>query len=828
MAKVWAYIEYEESGTMKIKLLNESFEGRTQAEAHAAGLSITVSEVYLEAITLSESELEDEKDFLTAKIATAENGKYKKFLVDLRNRINYLLNLPTEEPEEPEEPGDYSEGDFFKVADWYNSDYGVSLAIFIYYLDGEWWPVRATLDGNEYARCGGNILSSPHPHTINISIPEGITVTTEDTDLNGLFPPDGFPISNFLAILGSEYEFKDGVFKKESFIPAPEPSENGMIEYELPVGNNTVDWSGFQDLTLPAGVKIVMGYGGPTYNDEATGTGGKLLPLQKGWSNIVNLAAYHRNKWSGVNSYYFQQLYHMSWEAAKVMVASGKNGGIYGDIASMAAAGPGEMNIQYGGATIEGIKELGRYMNGSSNSIDDPNNWNIDTNDSVIMLDEESMTNHSWAGGGITEYVGYVLQGLYEGSGNRIFIFLYGVPISKWWHVNHWTLMSKTKSEIDAVFTAGNVLFNSPGFKAARFYVDANGAYSRVPFLSGKDIYKKSGGSFVTSGGKRVFVDEDFTMTIYGKTTTIYAEPHEQMKYAIINYSNGQQQFGAHTVDIHEDGSASIKSEYTSQGYEWHPIAQPHPSSWKPEAHWFVVGLYQRADGIAGDLLHLAWLERGVHNIDTRNTKHLLYGEHRPKTENWTYGGNSIVNREVGESQILFDTLYLFCAGGMATSTWDDGYYYFTNMLPNKGGQLYDGKDDYYGRYHSKLAAVQTILKPLEGTSVTNWKHVNFYHPFWGQINYEVISAGIYYGGKLYLMICNPTLENGEAQNLTLRAGSIVFTEEIVGHEVYFRTFDVPTGLNPIDFKLEYTTIYGRYVKINGRLTGTIDNHYEM
>ncbi|MFS0489905.1 hypothetical protein [Leadbetterella byssophila] len=826
MAKVWAYIEYEDGGQMKIKLLNESFEGRSEAEAHAAGLSITVSDVLIEAINLSEAELEDEKDYLTAKIAAAENGKYKRFLIDLRNRINYLLNLPVEEPEDPEDPEDPSEGDYFKVADWYNADAGVTLAIYIYYLDGDWWPVRATLSKSEYARSGGNILKTPHPNTININIPEGIVITTEDTDLNGLYPPTGFPISNFLAVLGADYVFEDGVFKKESYEPAPTPGANGMIDYDLPSGNNTVDWSTFQNLTLPAGMKNVMGYGGPMYADEALGSDGKLIVFQKGWTNVVNISSFHRSKWEGKHSYYFQQLYHLVWEAAKRMMSAGRNGGIYGDIASVAGVGPGTHNVPYGGVTIEGAKELGRFMNGSSNSIDDPDNWNIDTNDSVMMIDEESMTNHGWEGGDLTSFIGYIMQGLYEGSGNRIFIFLYGQPICYWWHVNHWTLMSKTKSEIDAVFSPGNIRFSSPGYMAARYYVDAEGAYSRVPFLSGQEIYEKSGGDFVMVGGRRKYRYEDFIMTIFGRTENILKEPDNMIKYAVINYSTLDQQFGAHVVDIHGDGTASIKSHLLAAGYEWHPIAQPDPTSWKPETHWFVIGLYQRADGITSNLLHLAKLEKGVYEYTTKNSKYMLYAEQRPKTENWTYGGNSTVSREIGESQLFFDTLMLFCAGGMAVSTWDDGQYYFG--LPNKGSKLYDGKDDFWGRYHAKLAAVQTVLKPLEGTDTYSWKHINFYHPYWGQINYEVISAGIYYGNKLYLMMCNPTLENGETQTLTLRTGGIVYTETITGHEVYFRSFDVPTGLNPVDFKLEYTTIYGRYVKINGRLTGSIDDHYEM
>lgn len=823
MAKVWAYIEYQESGSMKIKLLNESFTSRAAAESRASGLGITIDNVWIEAIQLDSEELEDEKSLLTAKINSTSTGIYRKFLVDLRNRINFLLNLPAE-PEEPEGPGDeYEEGDFFKVADWqYDSETGITLAIYIYYMNGEWWPVRATLDHSEYAASGGNILDSPN--TININIPEGIVITTEDTDLNGLFGPAGFPSSNFLSILGSEYELSDGVFVRKSTIPEPgEPGDSGIIDYQLPVGNNTTNWPSFGSLIVPVGMKNVLGYGGAMYADEPL-IGGKLAMLSKGWTNVANLSAYPRSRWDGKNAYGFQQMYYMVNTAAERMIAHGKNGGEWGDIAAIVTGDLWNTNINFTGVTTKGVNELGKYNIPSANSIDD-SNWDIDATESVFMIDEESMSPKSWIGGDLISFIGYFIQGMYEGSGNKLNIFMYGQPISRWWHVNHWTLMSKTKAEIEAAFTSGQILFNTPGWKAAKWFVDANGAYSRVPFLSNIDIYEKVGGSFVIVGGKRKFRDENFPISIYGKTETILREPDDQIKYAIINYSTGEQRFGTSIVDIHEDGSASIKASYVSAGFEWHPIAQPYPSSWKPETNWFVTGIYQRADGIMADQLGLRWLEHNSWTTNTKNQQYLQYGEHRPKTENWTYGGNSTVTREVGESQIFFDTLMLLLSGGMATSTWDDGYW--KNELPNNGGQLY-GQDDYWGRYHSRLASVQTILKPLEGTNPMDWVHIHFYYPYWGQINSEVISSGIYYNGKLHLLLMNPTLENGESQAITLRAGAIVFNETIVGHEVYFRTFDVPTGLGPNNFKLEYTTIYGRYVKVNGKVTNSIDSHYEM
>ena len=90
-----------------------------------------------------------------------------------------------------------------------------------------------------------------------------------------------------------------------------------------------------------------------------------------------------------------------------------------------------------------------------------------------------------------------------------------------------------------------------------------------------------------------------------------------------------------------------------------------------------------------------------------------------------------------------------------------------------------------------------------------------------------MISSGIYYKGKLYLFFLNPTLENGERQTLTLKAGSKSVQFDLVGHEFYTYAFDAGEGFSPRDFKLSYTTIYGRKVTVNGEVTNKIDSHYE-
>lgn len=661
-------------------------------------------------------------------------------------------------------------------------------------------------------------------------------IKSENSELGGLFPPNNFPYDELKGY--NKNEEGEWVKQKTTAVETTTYEPQGIVKYKLPISKNSTDWTQFSDITLPTGIYNVGGYGFPLYKDEKL-QNGKINLFSKGFTQVINLDGLPRKTWEGKNRYFFNQLYYMIKVAARNMVNDKKNGGKYGNIKAIADLPDAETNIPYNNVTIEGAKELGKYLFSSfccANSVDDQR-WNIPTNDGVIMIDEESMQNYKWAGGESYAFYGYVNQGIMEKAGPNYKTFWYSQPIQRWLHANaSWGVSHLSEKTIEGAFREQNILMDSPGWKNSSWFVDANGGYSKVPFLTNVDIYEKENGKFTfDKNGKRIFRNENFNMSIYGQEFSILARPDEFIRYNLRNSRSGERKFGRENVDIKADGSASIKRELVKQGFEWDPngMSRPYPQYWEPETKMWVDGIYRRADGIMADLLMLGKLEKGVWDITKANVKHKLYGEHRPRTEPWTFGGNSVKVREVGESQIFYDTFMLLLSGGQAASSWDDGHY--RTDLPSKGNPLYgeikDNKwvyyDDYWARYHSKLAAVQTVMKPLEGSKVSDWTYIHFYYPFWGQKNSEVISSGIYFKGKLYVFFLNPTLENGEKQNLTLRAGSFFSEIELVGHEVYYKVFDVPSGLNAIDFKLYYTTIYGRKVRVNGKVTNKISEHYE-
>lgn len=675
---------------------------------------------------------------------------------------------------------------------------------------------------------GKNLLEDPRTVIRNKSFKLS-QIKSDKSDLGGLYPPSNFPSGEMPALgyrQNGQGEWVRGGGTEESPAPA---GVSGAIAYPLPKGNNTTQWEQFADLNVPEGITHVGGYGFPLYRNEKL-QNGKLNLLAKGFTNLVNLNAFPRKVWEGKNSYYFNQLHYLLKVAARNMVKEGKTGSRYGNVAAIAALENNDTQIPYYGITVDGAKELGRHLYYTSccgNSIDD-SRYNIAQNESVIMLDEESMTPHNWAGGDSYAFLGYLNQGMMEAAGPAYRIFWYAQPVQRWASANALGDVSRlTEKDVEGAFTDGNILMNSPGWKNSTWYVDASGGYAKVPFLSHTEIYEKVNGKISTDKtGKRKYRNDNFNLKTYDRAVQVLGTPHENIRYALSNSKTGEQLFGRQYVDIGADGSAAIRREYARKGFNWHEngLARPYPKYWEPEASMWVDGIYRRADGIMADLLMLARLEKGKWDISKANVKHKLYGEHRPRTEPWTYGGNSVEIREVGESQIFYDTFMLLMSGGQALSSWDDGF--FRSELPEKGQPLY-GNDDYWGRYHSKLAAVQTVLKPLEGSRSTDWTYIHFYYPFWGRKNSEVISSGIYFKGKLYVFFLNPTLENQESQELTLTAGNKTYRIGLDGHEVYYKVLEVPEGLTPRDFKLAYTTVYGRNVKVNGLVTNKILAHYE-
>lgn len=602
--------------------------------------------------------------------------------------------------------------------------------------------------------------------------------------------------------------------------------------HPLPSGNNTTDWSGFTAFTPPQRVKNIGGDGFGLWANEAVNGAGKLTLFDIGFTNLFNLSAFERSKWGPANIYIWSVMYYMFNQAVRACADSGRTGVVngvdYGDM--NAVTSPGDLrkeNIPYYHLTIDGMKEVGKEMNwGTMDSVDDPGNWNISGDYAVLMIDEESMTDYSWAGGQLVDAMGYITAGIMDIAqwGDK-HVFWYGHPIS--WEFNQMRFKRDSNgiipdSDINDLFKPANMNFQGGAFNGIRWYLDRMGGYFKMPWLSEVELYKKDGsGNFIIVNGKRVFRDTDFTVTIYGQSVTIYAQPHDWIKWN--GFKPGDERFFGWQAEWGPYDSVEMTFNLPS-GWSWSDTARPSRADWKPEAELFRDNVYLQANGTVSSMLFMNYRERGVWEAHQALQQYMTYQEFRPKTEPWTADGNSIESRELGIEGIAFNTIFYAYCGGLAFSTWDDGG--ATRPLPNKPAQLW-GRDDYYGRYQTRLAAFREAFKELQGANPDNFKYVIFYYPFKGQNNNEMVSAALYNGTRLYFCCVDPNREHNESWNFTLTAGASVFNLTAEGHEFYLGNFDVPAGLNVQDFKVEYDTIYGMHIKTNGRVGQTFNNHYE-
>lgn len=613
-----------------------------------------------------------------------------------------------------------------------------------------------------------------------------------------------------------------------------EPAESALFRmpaHPLPVANDTSDWSGYPDFTLPQRVINVAGDGFGLWANETTAPDGKLSLLKKGFTNIFNIRNFARAKWDPKNIYAYSQCYYMFNLAVRDCVNGGVNGGVYGDLAAIIAENDmWKRNIPYYTATILGALEIGKRMNwGTSDSIDQPGVWDIPGNEAVLMIDEESMTNHAWEGGYIGELMGYLNKGIMLSDGPLKRVFWYGHPFTNRYNQMEFEKDSTgwgwSDSVIQGYFVPGHLNFGSPGWTDSNWFVDRASAYMKVPWLGSDVHYKKVGGNFVLdSNNRRQFRDDAFTKTVYNSTVTILPEPDDQIKYGVFNPTTGQGRFGTWTVNIDGNGYATIKPEMIADGFtEWHNNARPNPTEWRPESFLWVKGVYGTSNGTVSDMLMMSYKNRGVWDASQAVSGKQLYQEMREVTEPWTFDGNAIVAREIGEDGISWSTIMFAYSGGLAFSNWNDGGP--ISPLPNKPAQLW-GSSQYYGRNSSRLAAIQEAYKELQGENPDTWKFVHFYYPFKGQTNFEPIAMGIYRGTRFYICIIDPNLEVGEVSDIVMTAGASTFNFELVGHEFYLGNFDVPAGLEVEQFTMNYTTIYGQNFTVNGKITDDFTEHY--
>lgn len=648
---------------------------------------------------------------------------------------------------------------------------------------------------------------------------------------------------------------------------------NILMSYTLPSSENTTNFNQFPTLTMPNDhFKIVAAHGFPFYG--ATSADAMNL-INRGWTNLFAAESYPRTPspgWDEKALYSFNLVYRLMTIAARDIYKGGHYTSAYGNLNGIAKLTSGELadlpsinthldvgtNLDISGLTTYGAHQLGIFayrVIGAATSPETPDSWGIPMTSGIMMLDEEHLDlGQTWEGGNTYTFLGYFSKGMKDeaisqGATNHHKIIWYGKPFNTFINsLDYNNPQGYTKAQIEGMFNAYSI-FDSNQFRNHEKYIDADGSYYKVPYIDNRyEIWKKSGGNYVlTGGGQRVPVDTDYTITHYQRTMTIRKEPTINIQTLLEQEGTGAE---VYCQAIDPDTGApygtwdgvkwNINPVSYSNGWRFENNAQPNSLYWVAEGQYFIRGVYARADGIFSGLMLAKAIDTSRASVDIETprfpdgtNKTFLATVHRPQTENWSAFGNDHTVREVGPQGIIFDTLLALTSGVHLLDSWDDGHK-LNYPLPLQGESIYSPDldngapkaPDYWGRWVSKSAAFQSLLKKVEGTNPSTWKHIHFYYPCWGHKNSETIASGLYVGNKFYLLAANPTLGKDEVMDHTLKVGASTFLLKLVGRDPVFLEYTVPTGLNGTQFTLDYHNIYGVRIHVNGKLTKNIDDHY--
>ena len=606
-----------------------------------------------------------------------------------------------------------------------------------------------------------------------------------------------------------------------------------LVPYALEAGNNTFNLLQFDTVTVPKGFVTALGYGSPIYSNLGT-RDGVLIPFKVGYTHYQNITTMPLSVWTtdnktkGNRAYYFQQFHWLVSKAVQAMQGSilaeyGNLTGLYNPSLPVNE----REGKDYRQVTSAGAIAIGKIIAGNAGSIynNETNTWNIEGLESNLMMDEEAYTMYS----NYISFISNIYKGMYL-QNPKLNIKWYGAPVT-WFIVNNVNVSQLTVNDIENQIKTGYTMFSE--FTNSRLAVDLSVGYFKVPGIEKNAIYKKDLSSrdagFLIVNGKRVYSTDTLTETHYGNTVTIYPEPHEFIKFYLINGS-GNKLFGSQYID-NPNSNPTIKQQYYDLGYRFYADARPNPSQWQPETQLYVEQIYRYANTYLLGMLLLNREEFKDFNLTNYRERKLQFGAVRcPNTEPFTPFGNSIERRYTGEQLSLFEYAFALLSGVTHIETWADGIN-LSSTPPSQGNPTYTQPvgETYLlnnSAYVVHSAVINTIFKALEGIDPSEFKYIHFYMPFIGEQNSEIIAVGIYARNKFVSVYMNPSLEYNELQQFTLTTGNVETKLSLNGRKTLIKILEVPTGLGTDQFRLQYFNIYNKFINVNGKISEKVSNHY--
>lgn len=613
-------------------------------------------------------------------------------------------------------------------------------------------------------------------------------------------------------------------------------SSSEIISYSLESAENTLNLTQFPTISTPQKFNFVSGFGSPIYSNIGE-RDGKLIHKKIGLTHVFNIGLIDISKWGDVEggilkarmAYRFNQFHHLVGEAVQsIKNRSGFDGG------DGYWAGLDSYGQNFSGVSEAGAIKIGQEIGISHGNFYRPEDAAAGTNAVLapgryLFMDEE---NYNKGDANYGTFISGVLKGITL-SNSDINVMFYGMPPNLWWLMGHTKSENLTDSDIQNFITTTTSIFNNSNFATTKCIVDLSFTYFKVPGLENEEIYKKVGSSYLLTGGKRQYRDDDFTINHFGQDMSILAQPNETIKYQLIHELTGDLSLsGSQYFNNPYTESATLKSEYYNQGYRVYSEARPFPYQWQPETELYVRGVYRFANSVLSNMLLLNKVEYGDYNLTNFRDRRIEFGLVRcPNTEPFTPYGNSILRRYTGKEMVLFEYLFGILSGVTTMESWADGFDLLTYPeLKTQGNPVYVKAGETYllnnSPYVLHIAAIQSVFKNIQGVNPSTFKYVHFYYPFKGEQNYEIIAAGIYTGSKFITVFLNPTLGKEEVLPFVMKVGTTEFNLALQGKRVLFKEFTVTSGLTAENFTLNYFNIYGTQIRVNGKISENISAHY--
>ncbi|WP_304233645.1 NPCBM/NEW2 domain-containing protein [Jiulongibacter sediminis] len=365
-----------------------------------------------------------------------------------------------------------------------------------------------------------------------------------------------------------------------------------------------------------------------------------------------------------------------------------------------------------------------------------------------------------------------------------------------------------TQDSVDA-WTINNSLFINGRIKESEAYVDGNKIYFKVPYPTWQSLYKKSGNNYILdANGNRVWRDDTFHESVNGQTVYWY----HTLQYAP-NDTNGM------SYNMPE-------SRLAVEGiYRVHAMNQ-----------MFLMASNHATTGSTSII-------NQVDRINKLSSIMSLY------SENYTYGGNSKVKRDLTGNQIEWMVKSALFKGFDQIETWEDGNLgngitsntnpdlTYVGRLKDVGQPIYKNPnwpdtdfwnsevdDENWNRYKVATKAVTDMRKVFEVHPKTNpsLRYLQFAKHVDAHYNREILIDGLYSGNTVTLMLWYPFNDPTDSQNIDFYMGNTKTSFTLNGRELKtVRFHNIPSGLSASDFKVVYTNISGQEM----RLTGDILNH---